>query len=67
MSDIRQARTALVARILEGAGGAPASERRAAFDNSGRAGPQGALVDKVAKCAYSVTDEDIAAEGVELQ
>jgi alkylhydroperoxidase family enzyme len=61
MSDIRQAREALVRRILEGAGKASRSERRAAFNNSGVAGPVGALVDKVAKHAYRVTDEDINA------
>ena len=61
MSDIRQAREALVRRILEGPGKAPSAERRAAFHNSGLAGPVGALVDKVARHAYRVTDEDIAA------
>jgi len=59
MSDIRQARTALVRRILEGAGKASLSERRAAFNNSGLAPALGALVDKVARHAYKVTDEDI--------
>jgi hypothetical protein len=59
MSDIRQARKALVTRILEGAGKASSSERRAAFNNSGLAEPLGALVDKVARHAYRVTDEDI--------
>jgi hypothetical protein len=61
MSDIRQARKALVKRILEGAGNASSSERRAAFNNSGLAEPLGALVDKVARHAYRVTDEDIIA------
>jgi hypothetical protein len=61
MSDIRQARTSLVKRILEGIGNASTSERRAAFNNSGFAAPIGNLVDKVAKYAYRVTDEDIAA------
>ena len=61
MSDIRQAREALTRRILEGAGKASPSDRRAAFDNSGLAEPVGALVDKVARHAYRVTDEDIAA------
>jgi hypothetical protein len=64
MSDIRQARTALTQRILEGAGKASPSERRAAFNNSGLAGPAGpvdALVDKVARNAYRVTDKDFAA------
>jgi len=61
MSDIRQARKALVMRILEGAGEASPSKRRAAFNNSGLAGPPGALVDKVARHAHRVTDEDITA------
>jgi hypothetical protein len=61
MSDIRQSRKALVRRILEGAGKASPSQRRAAFDNNGLAEPLGALVDKVARYAYRVTDEDIAA------
>ena len=51
---------ALVRRILEGAGEASPTLRQAAFHNSGLAGPQGALVDKVAKRAYRVTDDDIA-------
>jgi hypothetical protein len=61
MSDIGEARKALVRRILEGAGEASPSERRAAFQNSGLAEPLGALVDKVARQAYRVTDEDITA------
>jgi hypothetical protein len=61
MPDIRQARTALVRRILEGDGRAPPSERRAAFDNSGFAEPPRTLVDKVARHASWVTDEDIDA------
>ena len=61
MSDISKARKALTSRVLEGDGSASSSERRAAFKNSGLAGPAGTLVDKVAKRAYRVTDEDIAA------
>jgi hypothetical protein len=61
MSDIRQARAALTQRILEGDGQASPSERRAAFDNNGLAGPPAALVDKVARHAWKVTDQDIAA------
>jgi hypothetical protein len=61
MSDIRQAREALTRRILEGAGEASPSERRAAFNKSGLAEPLGALVNKVARDAYRVTDEDINA------
>src|SRR5262245_1850475 len=61
MADIRQAHRALVARILEGDGSAPQGQRRAAFDNAGLAEPLSTLIDKVAKHAYRVTDEDIAA------
>ena len=64
MSDIRQAQKALVRRILEGDGKASPSERRAAFNNIGLAEPLGTLVDKVAKHAYRVTDEDITAAKV---
>ena len=61
MSEITKARKAVVARILEGDGRASHAQRRAAFDNAGLAGPLSTLVDKVAKHAYKVTDEDIAA------
>jgi hypothetical protein len=61
MPDIRQARKSLANRILEGDGKASSSERRAAFNNSGLAEPAGTLVDKVARHAYRVTDEDITA------
>ena len=64
MSDVRQARNALASRILEGDGDASSSERRAAFNNSDLAEPAGTLVNKVAKHAYKVTDEDIAAARV---
>jgi alkylhydroperoxidase family enzyme len=61
MSDIREARKALLSRILEGEGKSSPSERRAAFNDSALTGTVGALVDKVAKHAHRVTDEDIAA------
>ncbi len=64
MSDVRHAREALTKRILEGEGKAPPSERRAAFNNSGLAEPAGTLVDKVARHAYRVTEEDITAARV---
>ena len=63
MSDIRQARRAVVARILEGDGRTSHAQRRAAFNNAGLAEPLSTLIDKVARHAYSVTDEDIAAAG----
>lgn len=61
MSDIKNTRNALVERILQGDGKVPLSERKAAFDDSYPAGPRGTLVDKVAKYAYRVTDDDITA------
>ena len=61
MSDIMPARRAVLARILEGDGRASHAQRRAAFDNAGLTEPLRTLIDKVAKHAYKVTDEDIAA------
>jgi hypothetical protein len=60
MSDIRQARTTLTSRILEGDGRASPSARKAGFNNIGLSGPLGTLVEKVAKHPSRVTDEDIA-------
>ena len=60
MSDIRQARKAVVERILEGAGKTSHALRRAAFGNAGLAEPLSTLVQKVAKYASQVTDDDIA-------
>jgi hypothetical protein len=61
MSDIRQARKALVARILEGPGTASHTERRAAFDNAGLAEPLSTLIDKLTRHAHKVSDTEIAA------
>ncbi len=54
-------RSVVVERALHGPGKAGGDARRAAFDNT--AVPEGAraLIDKVAKNAYKVIDEDIAA------
>ena len=60
MSDITKGRRALLARILEGDGRVSLAQRRAAFDNSGLSLPLSALIDKVAKHAYQVTDENVA-------
>jgi alkylhydroperoxidase family enzyme len=57
----RMAHKAVVTRILEGDGRAPRAQRRAAFDNTELAEPLGTLIEKVAKHAYTVTDQDIAA------
>jgi hypothetical protein len=61
MSDIRQARRAVVARILDGDGRASHAQRGSAFNNAGLPEPLRSLVDKVAGHAYTVTDEDVAA------
>ena len=61
MSNITQARAALVARVLDENGHASQTQRRAAFANSDLSGPLATLVDKVARHAHRVTDEDIAA------
>jgi hypothetical protein len=50
-------RKQVIERALHGAGKSAGDTRRAAFDNK-NAGP---LVDKVAKNAWKVTDEDVAA------
>jgi hypothetical protein len=60
MSDFTKARKTVVARILDGDGRASHGQRRAAFDNAGLAEPLSTLVEKIAKHAYKVTDEDIA-------
>src|SRR5262249_33001251 len=52
---------AIVTRVLEGDGKASHAQRRAAFDNEGLSEPLSTLVNKVAKFAYRVTDDDIAA------
>jgi hypothetical protein len=61
MSDITRARKAFAARILEGDGKESHGQRRAAFANAGLAEPLNTLIGKVAKHAYKITDEEIAA------
>jgi hypothetical protein len=61
MSDITQARIVLEKRILEGRGDASVADRRAAFNGNGLAEPLVMLVDKVARHAYRITDNDFAA------
>jgi hypothetical protein len=61
MSDIRQLRRALVARVLEGDGTASPLQRRAAFDNAGLSKPVRTLVDMVVQRANKVMDDNIAA------
>ena len=54
-------RKALVERVLAGPGQASTDHRRAAFANHGVPAPARALIDTVAKHAYKVTDEVVAA------
>ena len=54
-------RDALISRILEGPGTAPAVERRAAFSGTAPDAPLASLVDKVARHAHRVADADVAA------
>ena len=57
----RRYREQVVERALHGAGTASVAARRAAFDNQGVDAPARALVEKVARRAWTVTDEDVAA------
>lgn len=61
MSNITQARQAVIDRVLRGDGRASAEHRRAAYDNQNVPEKLRPLIDKVAKHAYKVTDEDVAA------
>jgi len=60
MSDITSLKRAVVTRVLEGKGEASHGLRRSAFDNAGLDEPLRTLVDKVARSAHAVTDEDFA-------
>jgi hypothetical protein len=60
VADIRQARRAVLARILEGDGTATHAQRRAAFANEGLEEPLQTLAGKVAGRSHTVTDEDVA-------
>jgi len=61
MSDISQARQALIERVLNGNGKASHAQRRAAFDNAGVPQPLATLIDKVATHANNVADANITA------
>ena len=54
-------RSVVVERALHGPGKASGDARRAAFDNQNVPAAARALIEKVAKNAYKVIDEDIAA------
>lgn len=61
MTKIDAHRKALIARVVDGDGNSSSHQRRAAF--AGNLEPTGAsaLIEKVAKHAYKITDEDVAA------
>ena len=61
MTDWRRARAAVIDRVLTGEGETTAGERRTAFENEGVPAPARALLDKVTRHPYRVTDEDVAA------
>ena len=54
-----------VHRALKGPGRSRPEARRAAFENQGGDAPGRALVDKIARCAWTVTDADVAAAKAE--
>ena len=58
---VTRLRKEVVERVLHGKGVAGGDSRRAAFDNKGVPEASRALIDKVTKNAWKVTDEDIAA------
>jgi hypothetical protein len=59
--DFNQLHKELINRVLEGRGMSSRSQRYASFNNAGLSGPLSVLVDKVAQCAYKITDQDFAA------
>ncbi|HMJ52085.1 MAG TPA: hypothetical protein VK540_08410 [Polyangiaceae bacterium] len=61
MADVKQARKAVIARILEGEGKTAQAQRRAAFDDAELSEPLRTLVHKVATHAHDVSTHDIAA------
>jgi hypothetical protein len=61
MTDIAEARKALIARICGGGGAAPVAERRSAFNNAELPAPLGVIVSKILNRPPEITDSDIAA------
>jgi alkylhydroperoxidase family enzyme len=57
----RKFRSVVVDRVQSGDGRASVADRRAAFANADVPAAARALIDKVAKTAWKVTDEDVAA------
>jgi hypothetical protein len=63
MSNIRNARHALTARLIEDDGRASRAHRQGAFVNGDLGEPLNALVRKVVQNAHAVTDQDVANVG----
>ena len=61
MTDIARLHHELIARVLGSGGTAPIQMRRAAFEAAGLDEPLQSLVDKVARCADQVGDDDFDA------
>ena len=63
MADTTRLRQAVIDRAVKGDGKASADQRRAAYDLDKAALPESvrALVEKTAKHAYKITDDDVAA------
>jgi hypothetical protein len=61
VSNIDRQRKALIARVLDGDGKSSSQQRNAAFWNQEVAENVRSLIEKIAKHAYNVTDEDITA------
>jgi len=62
MADGATQREAVIACVLDSDGESAVDQRRAAFDNRGVTPPAlASLLDKVARSAYKVIDEDVAA------
>lgn len=62
MSDAAQKyRREAIARVISGDGRATVADRKAAFANTDVPAGARALIDKVTKTAWKVTDEDVAA------
>jgi alkylhydroperoxidase family enzyme len=60
MANITKHRNALIVRVVDGTATTSTQDRRSAFEGQGPAAAR-ALIEKVTKHAYKVTDEDIAA------
>lgn len=59
MTSIQEPRRALVTRIIEGAGQASLTDRRAAFDNAGLPEALRTLISTVAENPHAVTDDQV--------